>query len=403
MKNGYKIIDMDTHFGPSTTVMYEYVDPSFRPRLPEMDVYRGTGQVRDRLRIGTLPYTRFPGTVPSGEETKVTPGGRTANEVPGRMSGGRMSGSSEAGGHHRIPPQPEVENRNVEGRLQDMDLEGRDVDYIFPSGWVTAIIGIPDVTLTEGLYRALHNFYREYCSHDPHRLKGIIHVPGNDVEWAVSEIKSLAGEPWVGGVRPNLPEGLPVDHPDLDPLWEVMNDLDLPFAHHSNFFEPPYWPGYRDIWGNAAVARTAAHPWGAARLCSYLIVGRLFDRFPNLRAIVAEVGHGWLPHWLIRLGEMINYVSGTTPPLDYKPIEYAQMGRFTCSAEPMEGPEMTKACIDILGDGCLMHQSDYPHPEAHFPDTAQMVMDWPFWKDMGETALRNHMSGNAEKFFGSRL
>ena len=27
---------------------------------------------------------------------------------------------------------------------------------------------------------------------------------------------------------------------------------------------------------------------------------------------------------------------------------------------------MTKACIDILGDGVLMHQSDYPHGEAYF-------------------------------------
>ena len=33
---------------------------------------------------------------------------------------------------------------------------------------------------------------------------------------------------------------------------------------------------------------------------------------------------------------------------------------------------MTKACIDILGDGVLMHQSDYPHGEAYFPDTAGM-------------------------------
>ena len=60
MKNGYKIIDMDTHFGPSTTVMYEYVDPSFRPRLPEMDVYRGTGQVRDRLRNRHPPLYPVP-------------------------------------------------------------------------------------------------------------------------------------------------------------------------------------------------------------------------------------------------------------------------------------------------------------------------------------------------------
>ena len=64
---------------------------------------------------------------------------------------------------------------------------------------------------------------------------------------------------------------------------------------------------------------------------------------------------------------------------------------------------MTKACIDILGDGCLMHQSDYPHPEAHFPDTAQMVMDWPIWQGLGEQTLRNYMASNAEKFMGSRM
>jgi hypothetical protein len=34
-----------------------------------------------------------------------------------------------------------------------------------------------------------------------------------------------------------------------------------------------------------------------------------------------------------------------------------------------------------------MHQSDYPHGEAHFPDTAQMVLDWPIWKDLGRDVL----------------
>ena len=119
---------------------------------------------------------------------------------------------------------------------------------------------------------------------------------------------------------------------------------------------------------------------------------------PNINAGAAEVGHGWLPHWLIRLEEMCNYVSGTTPKTDYKPIEYAQMGRFRCGAEPFEGPAMTKAVIDLLGADALMHQSDYPHGEAHFPDTAEMVIDWPFWKDLGGDALEKHMSGNAEKF-----
>jgi hypothetical protein len=84
--------------------------------------------------------------------------------------------------------------------------------------------------------------------------------------------------------------------------------------------------------------------------------------------------------------------------LEGKPIEYVQMGGFRCGAEPFEGPAMTKAVIDILGPHVLMHQSDYPHGEAHFPDTAQMVLDWPIWKDFGPEVLRQHMGGNAENF-----
>jgi predicted TIM-barrel fold metal-dependent hydrolase len=146
------------------------------------------------------------------------------------------------------------------------------------------------------------------------------------------------------------------------------------------------------------VARTAAHTWGAARWCAYLIVSGLFDRYPHFRAAVAEVGHGWLPQWVIRLGQMITYVSGTTPKLQYTPLEYVQQGRFMCAAEPFEGPEMTKACIDILGEGALMHQSDYPHGEAYFPDTAGMVIHWPIWATLGEQALRKHMYDNAATF-----
>src|SRR5262249_48838512 len=128
----------------------------------------------------------------------------------------------------------------------------------------------------------------------------------------------------------------------------------------------------------------------------------LSDRRTDLRSLSQyrrrRCRHGWLPHWVIRLGEMTRYVSGATPPLKYHPIEYVQMGRFRCGAEPFEGPAMTKAVIDILGPDVLMHQSDYPHGEAHFPDTAQMVLDWPIWNELGRDLLQQHMAGNAEKF-----
>ena len=387
MKKGYKVIDIDTHVNPSYDTLVKYVEPGFRSRLDELKPYIRTVGDYNALSLASIPFDRFPGEAPKDEDTQARVGGRGALE-------GRVT---KASSHHRVDPQHGVSDENAEGRLMDMDLEGRDIDVIIPGTWANGLTSLDDVTLAEGLYTAYHRYMGEFCSKEPSRLKSLILAPTADIEWTVSEVKALAAESWVVGVSPILPEGMPVDHPDLDPLWEVMNDAHLPILHHSFTFEPPYFPGYRDLWGNIVVARTASHPWGAARLLSYLIVGRIFDRFPNLNAGAAEVGHGWLPHWLIRLGEMINYVSGATPALEYKPIEYSQMGRFRCGAEPFEGPEMTKACIDLLGTEALMHQSDYPHGEAHFPDTAEMVIDWPFWNELGTEALQKHMAGNAEK------
>ena len=131
---------------------------------------------------------------------------------------------------------------------------------------------------------------------------------------------------------------------------------------------------------------------------AYMIQSGAFDRYPNLRLATAETGHGWLPNWVIRLSFHKSYLPGVTPDLKYTPLEYCQMGRWKCAAEPFEGPVMTKATIDVLGEDCLMHQSDYPHGESWFPETTKEVMDWDFWSGMGTDALKKHMYDNAEGF-----
>jgi len=389
MRDGYKIIDMDTHVNPAHEVMEKYMEPSFRPRQPEFKPYLRvreiSGVTSSGISFGAIPFDRFPGEAPKPEDDKPTPGGRSALE-------------GRAGNTHRQPTQPGVSEENSVGRLHDMDLEGRDVDYIIPGTWATTVTGIEDVTLGEGMYAAYHNYMNEYCSADTNRLKSGIQVPGADPEWAISEIKKWSNAPWAVAVWVHLKEGLPIDDPSLEPIWEVVNDLDLPYIHHSFFFEPPYFPGYRDIWGNTVVARTAAHPWGAARLFAYVILSGMLDRYPNLRFGAMEVGHGWLPNWLIRLGFNKSYVSGVTPDLKYTPIEYAQMAKIVCGAEPFEGAAMSKATIEILGEDCLVHQSDYPHGQAWFPETAKEVMEWDFWPEMGKDALKKHMYDNAAKF-----
>jgi len=40
MRNGFRVYDVDTHINPGAEVLDRYVDPGFRPRLPELAPYR---------------------------------------------------------------------------------------------------------------------------------------------------------------------------------------------------------------------------------------------------------------------------------------------------------------------------------------------------------------------------
>ena len=402
LRNGYKVVDMDTHIGPSMEILEQYVEPSFRPRLKELDPYRRArtlldGRTATSLGFAPIPFNRIAGQAPSDDDITAVAAGR--NPLDGRVSGFRSEGQSRVG-HHRVPVRALTQEDNSDGRIADMDDEGRDIDFMFTGPWVAGIRDndagrpypgrrvVPRFPSVPGrFYRKVPRQVEKPCrdTWDGRRVGSHRAQGHSQREVAVRRVDTASRRQ---AYRP----------PGFRSMWDTMNDLDLPLVHHSFFTDYPYFPGYRDMWGNAAISRAAVHPWGAARLFSYLACSGLFDRFPNLRCAVAEVGHGWLPQWAIRLGEMLDYVKGTTPPLKYTPAEYIQQGRFLCGAEPMEGPKMTKACIDILGEDWLMHQSDYPHGESYFPDTAQMIIDWPIWEEFGEAALRKHMGGNAEKF-----
>ncbi|PCJ76534.1 MAG: hypothetical protein COA56_09900, partial [Dehalococcoidia bacterium] len=116
MKNGYRVIDIDTHVNPSYDTLVKYVDPSFRSRLDELKPYLRTVGGYNALSIASIPFDRFPGEAPKDDDLEAKVGGRGALE-------GRVSKSS---GHHRVDPQHGVSDENAAGRISDMDMEGRD-------------------------------------------------------------------------------------------------------------------------------------------------------------------------------------------------------------------------------------------------------------------------------------
>ncbi|HEY4333099.1 MAG TPA: amidohydrolase family protein, partial [Ilumatobacteraceae bacterium] len=379
VRDGYHIIDSDTHVGPNVETLQIYAGPRLVERWDELLPYYQPVTEGHHLSISPYPFKRSLRT--SGMEQAPVKGG----VIP-------LKGKTALNWEQH--PAPEVNNLNAAGRLADMDAEGVDVHLIIPATFANAATTLDNEIALE-LYSAYHRYLTDYCATDPARLKGSILAAGVDPEWSAARIRELAKEPWVAAVIPVLPEGMPLDDPALNPIWEAMDESDLPILHHSFFYEPPYFPGYRDVWGNLAIARAASHPWGAQRLLAYALLSGMFDEYPNLRIGFAECSSGWVAGWLNRLDYQQAYLSRTLPETKLTPTEYARAGRVFCGVELDEGPEITQSVIDVVGDGVLMYSSDYPHGGCKFPTSPDVVLAW---KSLGEENLRKLFSDNAARY-----
>ena len=393
MRDGYRIIDTDTHVWPSMEVLKRHADAELLAKWDEaLGKYERTiakpltfGDPLEpwtNLSIQPRAYKREIGEKSQGEE-ELGAGGKAALE--GKIRNLEITERS---------PRAGVGHDNSPGRLEDMDREGIDVHLLIPGTWPqSATVLPPDIAI--GLYEAYARYMWDFCSPDPSRLKSALIVSAADPEWSAKHIKNNAAQPSLSSVMVTLPQGTPIDDPDLEPIWAAMAEADLPILHHSFFYEPPYFPGYRDVWDNIVVARSAAHPWGAQLIVAYLLLSGVFDRYSNLRIGFSETGVGWLPQWLLRLDMQSRHLIGSGPALKRKPSEYAAAGHVFCGIELYEGEPVAKFVNEVLGDGVLMYQSDYPHAQCQFPDSPAIPLAFSELTEAQRVAM---FSGNAERF-----
>jgi predicted TIM-barrel fold metal-dependent hydrolase len=378
MRDGFRAFDADTHVNPAADVLDRYVDPSFRPRLAELAPYRvASGQMiggtpgTDQYRVATKLYRRVLGQASPHES------------FTGR--GTHWMGTRQ--------PRVGVQDDQAENRVKDMDDEGTDAHFLVPTSWVS-VVGLPDVELEVGLIRAFHRHAADFCGQFPGRLNTAIVASTRAVDEAVREIHRWGTSKWAVAVLPVLGKDVPLDHPDLEPIWQAAQEHDLAVVHHSNTWNPPYFPAYQDLWDNIFLGRLASHPWGGMRFTAAFIGAGILDRYKSLRMGILECGFGWLPFWGRRMDEQYAYV-GSTATLKMKPSEYLSSGRYFCSVERHEGADMLDAVRGFIGDDVLMYASDYPHSECQFPETVDNFLAW----DMKPDVRAKLMAGNADRLF----
>jgi predicted TIM-barrel fold metal-dependent hydrolase len=378
MRNGFRAFDADTHVNPAADVLDRYVDPGFRPRLAELAPHLvPSGQMiggtpgTNQYRVNTKFYRRVLGT------------GAASETFTGR------------GTHWRGSKQPRVgvQDDQAANRVLDMDEEGTDAHFLVPTLWVS-VVGLPDVDFEVNLIRAYHRHAADFCGQFPTRLKTAIVASTRNVDEAVREIKQWGTSKWAVAVIPLLGKDMPVDHPDLEPIWQAAQEHDLAIVHHSNTWNPPYFPAYQDVWENIFLGRLASHPWGGMRFMAAFIGAGIMDRYPSLRMGTLECGFGWLPFWAKRMDEQAVYVGGVAP-LKHAPSEYITSGRYFCTIERHEGEELFNFVTSVFGDDILMFGSDFPHSECQFPDSVDNILAWSLKPD----TKRKLLWDNAARFY----
>ena len=381
MRNGYKIFDADTHFHASAESLEPFLDPALRPMKAELGLREfKTGWAGEEM---PEPYTHLYQLGEQGGWGVAPP--RYLGEAGPRPNARRHFQNFQG---FQFPTFG-GSDWDVGARIHDMDEEGVDVHFIVPG----AASGHSDPSVDMAMLRSVHRHLDDMCSRHPGRLTSLILASARDIEGSVLEIKRYADSPWAKGIWVSLPLDYPVDHPDLKPIWAAADDAGLCIVHHS--FATGY-PGYRDLWSNPFIGRTASHPWAAMRMIAGFLGAGLLDKYPNINLAILESGFGWLPFWMQRMEDQVHYMGYVADDLQHTMQEYMTGGRFFAGIVIHEGEAITRMVTELMGDHVLMFGSDYPHAESRFPRSADIVLGWD---SIDEERMRKLMWENAARCF----
>ena len=358
----YTIISADTHAGGSHEQYREYLDPAYRD---DFDAWRGAYKnpwkdlrdtdlrIRnwdddrrdaDQLSDGVVGEVIFPNTVPPFYPGFVLFAG---------------------------PPKPE-------------DYEHRRAGIKAHNRWMV-----------------------DFCNRQPERRAGIGQFFLNDLDDAIEDItwikeQNLRGGILLPSVAPDVKWVEPIYSRVYDPLWAAIQDLDLVINLHSGTGSPDY--GKHAAAPMLLISEVAFY---GQRAFAHMIVGGVFERFPNLRFVFTEGSAAGLVPTIEGLDTVIGRIQkGAIGELKYREedkipklaSEYFARNCWVGASFPSIPDAETRK---IMGPDRYMWGSDYPHDEGTPPYTREHLRQ--VFPGVGESEMRAILGENAAKLYNFDL
>jgi uncharacterized protein len=267
-----------------------------------------------------------------------------------------------------------------------------EVLYGNPLLWA-AIKEIKDSDLKLACFRAYNDWISEFNSFAPDRLFGAGLVPSTGIDDALAETSRCVEELGLKSMTlESFPNGSSTDpSPVDDRLWAYVAEAGVPIGVHVGFsfsHRGLQNLGKRD-WANRGgrVGLDTAVPGAETpqqlgefpAITRRLITGGVFERYPNLKFVGAEVNCGWIPTFLEELERAVRYGVYPGADLPLTPSEYFRRNVYVTFIGDYYGVRLRDAMIDNI-----MWSTDFPHSVSNWPIDAEIADDMMKQNDVPE-------------------
>jgi predicted TIM-barrel fold metal-dependent hydrolase len=368
MSLDYKIFDADNHYYEAEDAFTRYGDEKVRRHVRWVQ----EGKKRhiifgERLSIG----------VPNPTFNPIAKPGAFHNTLKHLEFGGLVPASETYG---ELEPLPE-EYRKRDVRLLRMHEQDVGSVILFPTlGVSVEHLMCDDTDMMYRVFRAFNMWLDDDWGFNyQRRIYAPPVIPMLDVARACEELELVLGRgakmiclrpgPWYGRS--------PAD-PYFDPFWARVNEARLTVGFH--VIGPPssYDEMFRNEWAQPAAADKfymsnlfqALFPGErpAMDTITSTVLGCLFQRFPNLRIAIVEMGSVWVPYLMHGLdhagGLLTRRVEAFGHKLTERPSDVMKR-HFWISPFPEED---VVGLANLIGADRVLMGSDWPHPEGnHYP------------------------------------
>lgn len=213
----FAVFDSDSHIVEPHAVWEKYLDPEYRT-LGKSALWREDGQTNSYLKVnGRIFRDSMNPNIPRHAIWRPGMTWEQVGELDPDIRHNKTAGASD--------PQ---------ARLRDMDAMGVDQTLLYPTWFAEGFHLVEDPDVAYALARAYNDWIADFCAAAPKRLYATAMVPLQNMDFAIAELRRTAKIPCFRGafIRPMFLEDRYFTHSYFDPLWAILEELEITAAVH---------------------------------------------------------------------------------------------------------------------------------------------------------------------------